>query len=100
MPNSPILGLTMMSASQAQKEVVFNNFLIAMDALFKGSVLDSTLTAPPVSPALGDAYIIAASPTGAWSGKAHKVAFYFNGWQFVAPPDKLRLYSVAQSEFM
>jgi hypothetical protein len=76
MPNSPILGLTMMSASQAQKEVVFNNFLIAMDALFRGSVLDTTLTAPPVSPALGDAYIVAASPTGAWSGKAHKVAFY------------------------
>ena len=44
MSNSPILGLTLMSASQAQKEVVFNNFLIAMDALFRGSVLDTTLS--------------------------------------------------------
>ena len=29
MTDTPILGLTMMSASQAQKEVVFNNFLSA-----------------------------------------------------------------------
>ena len=99
MSNSPILGLTMMSASQAQKEVVFNNFLIAMDALFRGSVLDTTLSAPPASPNLGDAYVIAAGGSGAWSGEDHCVTFYFNGWQFVTPPTKLRMYSVAQSAY-
>lgn len=99
MANSPILNLLMMSASQAQKETVFNNFLIAMDALFRGSVLNTTLNTPPASPNLGDAYIVAAGGNGAWSAQDYNVTFYFNGWQFVTPPYKLRMYSVAQSAF-
>ena len=92
MANSPTLGLTMMSASQAQKEVVFNEFLIAMDALFRGVVLSSTLNVPPGSPAEGDAYIVGPSPSGAWSGQALNIAFYFNGWQFVTAKNQMRLY--------
>ena len=61
MATSPILGLTLMSSAQAQKEVVFNNFLIAMDALFKLSVISMSLTTPPGSPSEGDAYVVAAS---------------------------------------
>ena len=60
MQQSPILGLTLMSASQAQKETVFNEFLIAMDALFRGSVLSASLNTPPGRPNPGDAYIVAA----------------------------------------
>ena len=66
MPNTPNLNLTMMSASQAQKEVVFNQAIIAFDALFKGSVIDVTLTNPPATPNPGDAYIVAAGGGGAW----------------------------------
>ena len=99
MPNTPILNLPLMTTSQAQKEVVFNELAIAFDALFKGSVLDTTLTTPPGSPAAGDAYIIPAGATGAWNGNTGKVAFYCNGWQFVNASLKMRLYSVAQSEF-
>jgi len=92
MANSPTLGLTLMSASQAQKEVVFNEFLIAMDALFRGVVISATLTAPPGSPSAGDTYIIGSGATGAWSGQDHNIAFWFNGWQFVTAKDHMRLY--------
>ena len=97
MANSPTLGLTLMSASQAQKEVVFNEFLIAMDALFKGVVISSTLSSPPASPAEGDAYIIASGASGAWSGQTNNIAFYFNGWQFVVAKDHMRLYDQTAS---
>ncbi len=100
MSNSPVLGLTLMSASQAQKETVFNEFLIAMDSLFRGSVLSASLNTPPASPNPGDAYIVAPGGTGLWSGQDNNVAYYFNGWQFVIPPLKLRLYDVATSLFM
>jgi hypothetical protein len=97
---SPVLGLTLMSASQAQKEAVFNALLIAMDSLFRGSVLSATLATPPTSPAEGDSYVIAASATGAWSGQDHKITFYFNGWQFITPPLQITLYDVATSAFI
>jgi hypothetical protein len=35
---------------------------------------------------VGSCYIVAASPSGAWSGQAHKLAaFTSGGWRFVAP---------------
>jgi len=95
MANSPTLGLTLMSASQAQKEVVFNEFLLAIDSLFRGVVINSTLTTPPSSPSEGDTYIIGPGATGAWSGQDHNVTFYFNGWQFVTAKDQMRMYDQA-----
>lgn len=97
---TPVLGLTLMSANMAQKEVVFNEAIVAFDALFRGSVISASLTADPASPALGDCYVIGASPTGLWSGHAYQIAFFYNGWQFVAPPLHLQLYDVATSSFM
>ena len=90
----------LMSASQAQKETVFNNLAIAFDALFKGSVISAAVTTPPASPAVGDAYIVPAGATGWPVGHDDNVAFYFNGWQYIAPPLKLRLYDVATGRFM
>ena len=99
MATSPILGLTLMSSAQAQKEVVFNNFLIAMDALFKLSVISMSLTSAAGLAAEGDAYVVAASATGAWSGQDHNIAFYYNGWQFITSPLKLKLFNQADSKF-
>jgi Protein of unknown function (DUF2793)/Chaperone of endosialidase len=51
-------------------------------------VLDKDLAAPPVSPAAGARYIVAPSPTGAWSGQAGSVAAWQDGaWAFYTPND-------------
>lgn len=49
-------------------------------------VKDKDLATPPGSPATGDRYIVAASPTGAWVGHANEVAEW-NGsaWFFTVP---------------
>lgn len=47
-----------------------------LDALVQASVKDKDLATPPGSPADGDRYIVAASPTGAWVGHAGKIARY------------------------
>lgn len=38
---------------------------------------------PPASPSVGDRYVVAASPTGAWAGQAQKVAIWVGQWTFV-----------------
>jgi hypothetical protein len=50
------------------------------------SVKDRDLATPPGSPAAGDTYIVAASPTGAWVGHATKVAVWDGAaWVFGTP---------------
>lgn len=50
------------------------------------SVIDRDLSAPPVSPAIGDTYIVGAAPTGAWAGHVNHVAIWSGvGWLFTVP---------------
>ncbi|WP_211913110.1 DUF2793 domain-containing protein [Tardiphaga alba] len=52
--------------------------------VFCYSVIDRTHTAPPASPSLGDAYLVASAATGAWAGKDGNIAVRTaRGWEFV-----------------
>ena len=74
MEDSPNLGLPYILAAQSQKHVTHNEAIRALDAVVQLAVLDRDLAAPPVSPAEGDRYIVASSPTGDWDGEAGNVA--------------------------
>ena len=61
--------------------------------LIAAAVEGLALAAPPASPAVGNCYIVGASPSGAWAGKAHHLAAYTSGgWRFIAPRDGLNAY--------
>lgn len=92
MANTPHLGITLLEQSQAQKEVTVNEALYRIDALLNSGVIDKDLSAPPGSPTQGDVYIVASSPTGAWSGKAKYVAYYDQIWRFIEPREGLMLW--------
>lgn len=88
MPNdlTPNLALPYIAAAQAQKHVTHNEALRLVDALVQLSVLDRDLATPPGAPLNGDRYLVAASATGAWSGKSGKVAAFLDGaWEFLTP---------------
>lgn len=86
MDQSPNLGLPYIAAAQAQKHVTHNEAIRALDAVVQLSVLDRDLAAPPSSPIDGARYVVAGSPTGAWSGHAGKVAAWQDGaWAFFTP---------------
>lgn len=86
MPNTPLLGLPLVAASQSQKHVTVNQGLTRLDALVQLAAIDQHLTAPPGSPADGDVYIVAGSPTGAWSGWTNRLALYSDGaWSSIVP---------------
>lgn len=83
------LGLTETANGQANYLNV-NEALARLDQLVQGAVLDKDLATPPGSPAHGAAYIVAASPTGAWAGQAGKIAYWLSSvgvWTFVTPQE-------------
>ncbi len=86
MTTSTHLRLPFIKPTQAQKHITHNEALEALDILAQLAVLDRDLAAPPASPTRGDRYIVGASPTGAWSGKADKVAAWSGAkWLFHTP---------------
>lgn len=57
-----------------------------LDAVVQLQVKDKDLATPPGSPANGDRYIVAAGPTGAWTGHAGEIAVYeVSAWAFYIP---------------
>lgn len=86
------LGITLVETSQAQKEVTVNAAISKIDAILNTGAKDKDIATPPGSPAAGDVYIVAASPTGAWSGHAGHIAYYDQTWKFITPNEGMRLW--------
>lgn len=84
------LTLPELSVSQSGKEITHNQALLILDQLVQLVVVDKDLSTPPGSPANGDAYIVGASPTGAWAGKTGQIAYWLTAvgaWSFCVPVD-------------
>jgi len=80
------LSLPFIMSQQAQKHVTHNEALQALDALVQPVVETRDLTAPPGSPVLGEAHIVAMGATGAWAGHSHEIAAFQSGaWLFYDP---------------
>lgn len=103
--NGPNLGVMINALTGDNFDVDFRKFLRAFDVLVQLAVISKTLATPPGSPANGDRYIVAASPTGAWSGKATNVAVWTTDnpaspggvWEFYVPKTGWAAYNVADS---
>ena len=93
-----ILSLPHILPSQAQKHVTHNEALRLLDVTVQLTVLQRTLASPPVSPVLGDRYIVAAAPSGAWTGYPQNIALW-NGtaWEIFAALQGWRAYVVAEA---
>lgn len=89
---TPKLALKKLAERQDDAEVLVNEDLNSLDALVQASVLDRDLTAPPGGESNGDAYIVAATATGAWVGKEDDVAVYHDGWVFLTPKEGWRVW--------
>ena len=80
------LGLPLLAAGQAGKELTHNEALALIDLALGAGVEAMGVDAPPADPAVGRAWIVGAAPTGAWAGRAGALAGWTGGgWRFVAP---------------
>jgi hypothetical protein len=80
------LKLPFILPAQAGKHITHNEAIAALDTLAQLAVLDRDLATPPSSPGAGARYIVAASPTDAWTGKANEIAAWDGAaWLFHSP---------------
>jgi hypothetical protein len=82
---SPKFEFTRLVEGSAGAEVLVNDAQNKIDAVSGMSVISRDVATPPGSPVEGDAYIVAASPTGAWTGLAGKIVIYYSGWITLTP---------------
>lgn len=83
MTTSADLGISYLAGQQAQPEIIHNSALNQFQVMLSG-VISVALNTPPGSPTQGDTYILGASPTGVWAGRANCLAGYFGtSWVFV-----------------
>jgi len=93
-------ALPFLWSGQAQKEVFVNEALARLDALLHCAI-ESEMAASPVSPAEGQAWLIAGAPSGEWEGKAGQLAYRENGaWRFVVPRDGMRILNRSNGQEM
>ena len=86
MDNTGRFDLPLILPSQAQKHVTHNEALTLIDGLFHLVIKTFGETTPPVTAQIDDAFVIGASPTGAWFGQAGNIAFNSDvGWRFLPP---------------
>lgn len=93
MPDSPLLQMPYLAASQAQKHVTHNEALSLLDGLIHLAVVSRVIATPPASPTDGQRYLIPVSPLGEWVGKAGKIALRMEGaWRYLTPLEGWRLW--------
>lgn len=75
MSTTPLLGLTELTAGQAVPETDVNEFVRCLEGFSALTVIeDRDLATPPGSPVDGARYLVASSPTGAWTGHTGDIA--------------------------
>lgn len=86
--NGPNLGLLTDGPQGAEHYQPLMARWRGIDALVQPRALTFLTTAPPGSPADGDAHIVPAGASGAWSGHANHIARWStatNAWEFYTP---------------
>jgi hypothetical protein len=97
---TPRFALPLLFAGQAQKEFYLNEAHALADALLHAACEGETAE-PPVSPAEGEAWLVASGASGEWTGQDGKVASYQAGnWLFAAPNDGMRLFDRATGQML
>jgi hypothetical protein len=87
------MGLPLLHAGQAQKEIAHNEALVLIDMLVQAGVESADLSTPPVSPAIGQCWIVGPGATGAWAGRTGAVAGWTaGGWRFAIPRPGTRVW--------
>jgi len=89
------LGLPLLAAGQAQKEITYNEALAIIDVVAQSSVESADLATPPGSPAFGQCWVVASGAAEAWITRETTLTVWTpSGWLFVQPHEGWRLWAI------
>lgn len=89
------LGLPLLAAGQAQKELTHNEALLLLDASVQLSVESADLAEPPADPVPGRIWIVATGAAGPWLDHDNEIAAWTpNGWLFVTPSEGWQAWAI------
>lgn len=101
MDHTARLDLPFIMAGQALKHITHNDALEKLDALVQPIVQSRALTAPPAAPLPGDAWIVPAGASGAWSGHGDEIAAFQSGaWRFYDPAEGWQVFDRASDALL
>lgn len=94
MTTTPVLALPDLASGQAIPETTVNENTRWLEFFAAGGAIeDRDDTAPPGSPADGEAYLVDATATGLWTGHDGDIALYIStAWAFKEPKEGMCLY--------
>lgn len=101
MSTTPNTGLELVPQNTADPYVAVNDSFQTIDALMSLTVVSMTVSAPPATTSadIGKRWVIGASPTGAWAGRADQIALCTAAglWRYYVPWVGLVAWSIATS---
>jgi hypothetical protein len=101
MSDTPLLGLPLIEAAQAQKHITHNEALLLLDAAIHLSVASRGTAAPPAMADDGARYLVAAVASGAWAGREGNIAIaQGGGWLFASPRKGWRMWVEDEAKFL
>jgi hypothetical protein len=101
MSDTPLLGLPLLAAAQAQKHITHNEALLLIDAAVQLSVAARGLASPPETAPDGARYLVGASASGAWAGLSGRIAVaQGGGWVFLTPRAGWRMWVEAEAKLL
>jgi hypothetical protein len=97
---TPRLGLPLLFAAQAHKELFHNEALARIDALMHPSV-EAERDVPPDTPDESSCWLVGPAPTDAWADAAGALAILQGGgWQFAKPVPGMRVLNLETGQFL
>jgi hypothetical protein len=101
MSETPLLGLPLLEAAQAQKHVTHNEALLRLDSEIHLSALSRALATPPATPTDGDRYLVGTAATDDWAGHDGEFAFREAGsWRFAPPQAGYRVWVADEQAYL
>ena len=101
MSDTPLLGLPLLAAAQAQKHITHNEALLLIDAAIQLSVIARGLAIPPESAPDGARYLVGANASGGWAGAEGRIAIaQAGGWVFLTPRAGWRMWVEAEARLL